>query len=57
MSRLLCHTDPFDDPFVDLLDATAAESSPVAERLLEILQERGRKGRTRVERVPAEPPG
>ena len=45
-------TDPFDDPFVDLLDATAVESSPVAERLLEILQERGWKGWTRIERVP-----
>ena len=31
-------TDPFDDPFVDLLDATAVEASPVAERLLEILR-------------------
>jgi DNA-binding transcriptional MerR regulator len=45
-------TDPFDDPFVDLLDATAIESSPVAERLLEILQERGWKGWTRIERLP-----
>ena len=47
-------TDPFEDPFVDLLDATAVESSPVAERLLEILQERGWKGWTRIERVPAD---
>jgi hypothetical protein len=45
-------TDAFDDPFVDLLDATAIESSPVAERLLEILQERGWKGWTRIERLP-----
>jgi DNA-binding transcriptional MerR regulator len=50
-------TDPFDDRFVDLLDATAVESSPVAERLLEILQERGWKGWTRIERVPADEPG
>jgi DNA-binding transcriptional MerR regulator len=49
-------TDPFDDPFVDLLDATAIESSPVAERLLEILQERGWKGWTRIERLPADTP-
>jgi DNA-binding transcriptional MerR regulator len=47
-------TDPFDDPFVDLLDTTAAESSPVAERLLEILEERGWSGWTRIERVPAD---
>ncbi len=44
--------DPFEDPFVDLLDATAVESSPVAERLLAILEERGWKGWTRIERVP-----
>jgi DNA-binding transcriptional MerR regulator len=49
-------TDPFDDPFVDLLDATAIESSPVAQRLLEILQERGWKGWTRIERLPADGP-
>ena len=44
-------TDDFDDPFVDLLDATTVESAPVAERLLEILQERGWKGWTRIERT------
>jgi len=49
-------TDPFEDPFVDLLDAAAVESSPIAERLLEILQERGWKGWTRIERVPADGP-
>ncbi|WP_308466536.1 MerR family transcriptional regulator [Rathayibacter soli] len=43
-----------DDPFVDLLDTTTVESSPVAERLLAILEERGWKGWTRVERVPAD---
>lgn len=43
--------DEFDDPFVDLLDATTANSSPVAQRLLEILEERGWRGWTRVERV------
>lgn len=42
----------FDDQFVDLLDATTAESAPIAKRLLNILQERGWRGWTRVERVP-----
>ena len=37
-------TDDFEDPFVDLLDATTVEASPVAERLLAILQERGWEG-------------
>jgi DNA-binding transcriptional MerR regulator len=46
--------DEFDDPFVELLDATAVESGPIAERLLEILQERGWKGWTRIERVPTD---
>jgi hypothetical protein len=46
--------DDFDDPFVELLDATTVESAPVAERLLAILQERGWKGWTRIERVPAD---
>jgi DNA-binding transcriptional MerR regulator len=49
-------TDPFDDPFVDLLDATAVESSPVAERLHAILEERGWTGWTRIERMPADRP-
>lgn len=48
--------DDFDDPFVDLLDATTVQSSPVAERLLAILQERGWQGWTRIERVPADRP-
>lgn len=43
--------DDFDDPFVDLLDATTANSSPIAQRLLSILEERGWRGWTRVERV------
>ena len=49
-------THGFDDSFVDLLEATAIDSSPLAERLLEILQERGWRGWTRVERVPADRP-
>jgi DNA-binding transcriptional MerR regulator len=46
-------THGLDDAFVDLLEATAIDSSPLAERLLEILAERGWRGWTRVERVPA----
>lgn len=46
--------DGLDDPFVDLLDRTTVEASPVAARFLEILHERGWKGWTRVERVPAD---
>lgn len=45
--------DVFDEPFVELLDATTMESSPVARRLLTILQDRGWRGWTRIERVPA----
>ncbi|MGV9662372.1 MerR family transcriptional regulator [Nocardia niigatensis] len=45
-------SDLMDDNFVDLLDTTMLETSPVAERLLAILAERGWKGWTRVERVP-----
>lgn len=43
--------DGFDDRFVELLDTTMVEASPVAERLLAILQERGWRGWTRIERV------
>lgn len=48
--------DGFDDQFVDLLDATTLESSPAARRLLAILEERGWRGWTRIERVSADPP-
>lgn len=48
-------TDVMDDQFVDLLDTTMRETSPVAGRLMAILAERGRKGWTRVERVPPHP--
>jgi DNA-binding transcriptional MerR regulator len=44
--------DHFDERFADLLDAAAVESSPAAKRVLAILQERGWKGWTRIERVP-----
>lgn len=43
-----------DDAFIDLLDASTVEASPVAERMVAILQERGWKGWTRIERVPAD---
>ncbi|MET8424757.1 MerR family transcriptional regulator [Nocardia sp. NPDC004860] len=45
-------SDLMDDHFVDLMDTTMLETSPVAERLMAILSERGWKGWTRVERVP-----
>lgn len=43
-----------EDPLVDLLDATTASSSPVAERMLAILHERGWRGWTRIEQVPVD---
>jgi DNA-binding transcriptional MerR regulator len=46
--------DGFDDQFADLLDATMLESAPGAARVLAILEERGWKGWTRIERVPAD---
>jgi DNA-binding transcriptional MerR regulator len=46
--------DGFDDQFVDLMDSTMVESSPGAKRLLAILEERGWRGWTRIERVPAD---
>lgn len=42
-----------DNQFVELLDAKTVDSSPVAERLLRILAERGWRGWTRIERVDA----
>ncbi|MEU6535076.1 MerR family transcriptional regulator [Streptomyces sp. NPDC047000] len=46
--------DGIDDQFVDLLDSTMVESSPSAARLLAILEERGWRGWTRIEQVPAD---
>ncbi|MGN8551130.1 UNVERIFIED_CONTAM: MerR family transcriptional regulator [Microbacterium sp. SLM126] len=40
------------DPFTALLDAAMTESAPVARRLLAILEERGWRGWTRLERAP-----
>lgn len=48
--------DGLDDPFVDLLDATTADSAPIADRLLAILEERGWKGWTRIERPAVDGP-
>ena len=48
--------DGFDDSFVDLLDSTTVRSAPAAGRLLAILEGRGWKGWTRIERVPADRP-
>ena len=41
------------DPLLALLDAAMTESAPVARRLLAILEERGWRGWTRLEKVPA----
>ncbi|HWD83890.1 MAG TPA: MerR family transcriptional regulator [Kribbella sp.] len=46
--------EPFDETLVELLDAVMIESAPEAARLLQILEERGWKGWTRIERVPTE---
>ncbi|MFJ2828438.1 MerR family transcriptional regulator [Streptomyces sp. NPDC087263] len=46
--------DGIDDQFVDLLDSTMLESAPGAELVLAILKERGWRGWTRIERVPAD---
>lgn len=46
-----------DDQFVEFLDATALESAPIARRLHALLQERGWRGWTRIERIcDSEPP-
>jgi DNA-binding transcriptional MerR regulator len=43
-----------DDRFVALMDATVLESAPAAARVIAILEERGWRGWTRIERVPAD---
>lgn len=42
-----------DDKVVELLDSAMLESTPGAERILRLLEERGWKGWTRIERIPA----
>ena len=44
------NVDGFNESFVKLLDTTMAESAPAAERLLELMAERGWKGWTLIER-------
>ncbi|MFJ8791639.1 MerR family transcriptional regulator [Streptomyces sp. NPDC102462] len=46
--------DGFDDQFVALMDSAVLQSAPGAARLLAILEERGWRGWTRIERVPAD---
>ncbi|MBA2813839.1 MerR family transcriptional regulator [Streptomyces sp. KM273126] len=46
--------DGIDDQFVALMDSTMLDSSPGAARVLAILEERGWRGWTRIERVPAD---
>jgi DNA-binding transcriptional MerR regulator len=46
--------DFVDDQFVQLLDVTMAESAPAAQRLVAILEERGWRGWTRIEQIPAD---
>ena len=43
-----------DDQLAELLDATMLETAPAAERVLALMAERGWKGWTRIERVPAD---
>ena len=42
----------FDQPFVDLMDTITVESAPIGRRIIALLEERGWKGWTRIERVP-----
>jgi hypothetical protein len=49
--------DGFDDHLVELLDSSMVEAAPAAERLLEILAERGWRGWTRIERAPTDRAG
>ena len=46
--------DGLDDQLVALLDATTVESAPAGRRLLHILEQRGWRGWTRIERIPAD---
>jgi hypothetical protein len=42
-----------DDKMVQLLDSAMLESAPGARRILQLLEERGWKGWTRIEQTPA----
>jgi DNA-binding transcriptional MerR regulator len=43
-----------DEEFIDLLDTTMLESSPIAARVIAILHERGWRGWTRIDQIPAD---
>lgn len=43
--------DPMGDELVELLDSVFLGATPIADRLLELLQERGWRGRTKLERI------
>src|SRR5690606_26366110 len=45
------NVDSFDDPFVELMDVTMEQSAPAAARLIELLEQRGWRGWTRIERT------
>src|SRR5438128_11028094 len=45
--------DEMSDELVDLLDSVFLDSMPIARRLVELLEERGWCGSTRLERMPA----
>jgi DNA-binding transcriptional MerR regulator len=49
--------DGFDDQFADLLDSFMVEAAPGNKRFLAIMEERGWRGWTRIERVPADERG
>jgi hypothetical protein len=44
--------DQLDQPFVELMDQATAESSPIARRIIALLEERGWKGWTRIDQAP-----
>jgi len=46
--------DDQEDPVLALLDAAMTESAPIARRLLAVLEERGWRGWTRLEKAPEE---
>lgn len=46
--------DDQEDPVLGLLDAAMTESAPIARRLLAVLEERGWRGWTRLEKAPEE---
>ena len=47
------HDDEMTDELAELLDSVFLDSVPIAHRLLELLEERGWRGWTKLERIPA----